>query len=121
MSRWDTCAAEAIIAAHGGVLGKLDALLDEAHDGDDALPAYTYAQSDTNRDFVPRRAHLSRYNASKAAPKDAVESGALASDVAHVKPYSNLSGLVALRARADLPRWRAAARVAASKEAPQYN
>eukprot|EP01108_Squamamoeba_japonica_P007877 TRINITY_DN6835_c0_g1_i1.p2 TRINITY_DN6835_c0_g1~~TRINITY_DN6835_c0_g1_i1.p2 ORF type:complete len:217 (+),score=101.05 TRINITY_DN6835_c0_g1_i1:61-711(+) len=122
VSRWDTCAAQALLEAHGGVLGKLDALLDDAAAKTAAaLKPYTYTAGAQNADFVAGRARLTPYNASPAAPADAVKSGELAQDVAHVQPYSNLNGLVALRSADDLDAWRNAAIAASKKEAPQYN
>ena len=89
VSRWDTCAAEACLESFGGKLAKLTNF---AETGDDNT--YTYLASETNLDFVPGGAGLTRYNcrASTVDPRP----GQKVIDVNDVKPYSNLCGLVAL-------------------------
>lgn len=93
MSRWDTCAAQAVIEAFGGVLCKLTAF--EARNG--AREFYTYLQSSENLDFEPGVACLTPYNAAASQPP--IKKGdppvhATTADM--VKPYSNLCGLLAL-------------------------
>jgi hypothetical protein len=87
VSRWDTCAAQAVLEANGGALVKLNDFIQSKQ-----LVSYTYRRSDTNLDFVPGLASLTPYNATiKGFPK-----GAAANDVNEVHPYSNLSGLFAI-------------------------
>ena len=84
LSRWDTCAAEAILAAAGGVLAKLEPLGER----------YTYKAGPKNRDFIPGMARLTRYNAARGVPP-----GLLPEPPLHVelfRPYSNLCGLFAV-------------------------
>lgn len=57
VSRWDTCAAQAIIEAKGGVLAKMT---DFVKDG--SLNSYTYLKSSVNLDFEPGTAALTAYN-----------------------------------------------------------
>jgi len=100
VSRWDTCAPEAVLAAFGGMLLKLNHVL--AHPDSltrlDHLPKesrYCYLETTTNLDFVPGEASLSPYNAHDAAlAKKAADTPA--ADVTQVKAYANLAGLVAL-------------------------
>lgn len=90
VSRWDTCGAQAVIEAHGGILCKLTSFLD-----DKSLESYKYLQSSDNLDFIPGRSNLTPYNArnKSSVPKGAV---VIAQQVNEVKPYSNLCGLLAL-------------------------
>ena len=62
VSRWDTCAAQAVIEAYGGKLCRLD-IFAATKD----LTSYTYKKSESNVDFVPGLANLTPYNA--ADPK----------------------------------------------------
>ncbi len=85
VSRWDTCGAQAVLEAHGGVLSKLDGFLDGNDDG------YTYRKTEENLDFEAGKARLTKYNA-RVDPK----SDCMAMIPSEVKPYANLCGLVAL-------------------------
>ncbi len=87
VSRWDTCGAQAVLEAHGGVLCKLDGFLD----GNDK--AYTYRKTEENLDFEPGMASLTKYNAAKGVT---IEADCMAMTPSEVKPYANLCGLVAL-------------------------
>jgi len=87
VSRWDTCAAEACLEAFGGQLLKLTEFLQEKQDG-----YYTYLASETNLDFIPNTANLTKYNSDL---KDLPSPTQKAQDVCQVKAYSNLCGLVA--------------------------
>ena len=49
MSRWDTCAAQAVLEAHGGCLAKLSAFAA----AESRLDTYRYVPSATNADFEP--------------------------------------------------------------------
>lgn len=91
VSRWDTCGAQAVIAAHGGHLGKLSSFI--SNNG--AIESYTYLKSDLNLDFVPSLANLTPYN---TVDKSLVKKGvvAVADTVEKVKKYSNLCGLFAV-------------------------
>jgi 3'(2'), 5'-bisphosphate nucleotidase len=90
VSRWDTCGAQAVIEAHGGLLSKLTSFVDRQE-----LQSYTYLKSAINLDFEPGAANLTPYN---AADRAAVKKGVTvaATEVSSVLPYSNLCGLLAL-------------------------
>eukprot|EP00656_Telonema_subtile_P014229 TRINITY_DN17261_c0_g1_i2.p1 TRINITY_DN17261_c0_g1~~TRINITY_DN17261_c0_g1_i2.p1 ORF type:complete len:397 (-),score=109.19 TRINITY_DN17261_c0_g1_i2:128-1318(-) len=88
VSRWDTCAAEAVLEAHGGVLLQLHGLLQESEQRNQ----YTYLQSESNTDFVPDVAALTPYNS--RAPL--LEKAVLGGEHGQFKPYSNLLGLFAV-------------------------
>jgi hypothetical protein len=64
VSRWDTCAAEAILGAHGGVLCKLR--------GAPTRARYAYRQSNAagNQDFEPGLAVLTDRNCADPAAFD---------------------------------------------------
>ena len=61
VSRWDTCAAQACLEAHGGMLCKLAPFMSAAK----TLASYHYAASAHNLDFEPNVAALTKYNAAK--------------------------------------------------------
>ena len=86
VSRWDTCAAQAVLEAQGGVLAKLSPFVENMK-----LESYTYRKSTTNLDFVPGQANLTPYN----SPLGKNAKGP-ADDISKVKPYSNLCGLIAI-------------------------
>eukprot|EP00697_Spironema_sp_BW2_P000737 gnl/Spiro4/11002_TR5833_c0_g1_i1.p1 gnl/Spiro4/11002_TR5833_c0_g1~~gnl/Spiro4/11002_TR5833_c0_g1_i1.p1 ORF type:complete len:218 (+),score=10.61 gnl/Spiro4/11002_TR5833_c0_g1_i1:81-656(+) len=94
VSRWDTCAAQAVIEAHGGCLAKLTSFVN----GDNSKwHHYTYKKSDSNLDFEENTANLTPYNAreKKSIKKgDAPRLGKLE----EFQAYSNLCGLIALSA-----------------------
>ena len=99
VSRWDTCAAEACLEAFGGTLTKMTPYLadvsvdnDEVDEQKDEM--YTYLASQTNLDFVPGKANLTKYNCQSSVQDLQPHQRAL--DLSQVKPYSNLCGLVAL-------------------------
>lgn len=91
VSRWDTCGAQAVIAAHGGHLGKLSSFI--SNNG--AIESYCYLKSDINLDFVPGLAALTPFN---TTDKSLVKKGEIvvADTVDKVKAYSNLCGLFAV-------------------------
>jgi len=110
VSRWDTCAAQAVLEAHGGILIKLDQFMNQEISNDEGneiviedeyntLLSYTYQKTDQNLDFVPGMAILTKYNAldGKGIDTTITEHQRLAVTVSEVKPYSNLCGLLALR------------------------
>ena len=99
VSRWDTAAAQAILEAHGGCLGKLTSF---ARTG--TIESYTYLRSETNRDFESDISNLTAYNCCKDKDKDknSVKKGSgvnglVKGTLDQFAPYSNLCGLVALR------------------------
>ena len=89
VSRWDTAAAQAILEAHGGCLGKLTSF---ARTG--TIESYTYLKSETNRDFEMGMSNLTPYN---CIDKSNVRKGLVKGTVDQFAPYSNLCGLLALR------------------------
>jgi hypothetical protein len=116
VSRWDTCAAEGVLEAHGGRLTKLTAYLaapggggggattDDGEeerrrlgttggDGGDNGEFYRYLAGPTNLDFVPGLACLTKNNRRR---RSAGGDGDVALDVGDVNAYSNLCGFVAL-------------------------
>lgn len=90
VSRWDTCAAQACLEAQGGVLCKLTTFLslNAKEEG------YTYLRSPINLDFEKDVACLSIYNSRLPLPQQLPLQPVR--DVAEVKPYSNMCGLLAL-------------------------
>ena len=139
VSRWDTCAAQAVLEAQGGILYNLERFLQDApppltttrtntNNEDENAAAedissfsYTYRQTDTNLDFVPGVAVLTKYNAAAAMVdptssthnKEGSTSGGTTATTAHsprfahtvseVKPYANLGGLFAVTKRMNTP------------------
>lgn len=87
VSRWDTCAPQAVCDAAGGTLAKLDTFIAEGR-----LASYTYEKTDVNLDFTPGQVHLSKYN---KRPDESSSSGLVAT-AAQLKPYANVCGLMAL-------------------------
>ena len=109
VSRWDTCAAEAILYAFGGQLTKLTPYLIDDNDDNEVVAAvkekdkedsrrYKYLASTTNLDFIPGLATLTRNN---CRHHDGINSDFLMKgeekimNVEDVKVYSNLCGFVA--------------------------
>jgi hypothetical protein len=89
----DTCGAQAVIEAHGGVLTKLTPFVQ----GSKLWKHYTYLQSANNLDFEENTSNLTPYNAKdkKSIKKgDAPRLGKLE----EFQPYSNIVGLLALSA-----------------------
>eukprot|EP00579_Thalassiosira_antarctica_P003464 CAMPEP_0201906484 /NCGR_PEP_ID=MMETSP0902-20130614/57046_1 /ASSEMBLY_ACC=CAM_ASM_000551 /TAXON_ID=420261 /ORGANISM="Thalassiosira antarctica, Strain CCMP982" /LENGTH=450 /DNA_ID=CAMNT_0048440623 /DNA_START=91 /DNA_END=1443 /DNA_ORIENTATION=- len=100
VSRWDTCAAEAILESFGGKLMKLTHFVESKEEEEKRRKQkdgefYTYLASQTNLDFIPGTANLTKYNC-RASPAIDLQPNQKALDVDRVKPYSNLCGLVAL-------------------------
>ena len=95
VSRWDTCAAAACLEAFGGTLTKMTPYLADGpvDDHKDEI-MYTYLASQTNLDFIPGKANLTKYNCQSSVQD--LQSNQKAIDASQVKPYSNLCGLVAL-------------------------
>lgn len=95
----DTCAAQACIEAHGGILCKLTRMIDSM-----SIESYTYLKSACNADFEVDKASLTAYNCKdKTSIKkgDPPRKGCLE----EFQPYSNICGLFALAGStvSDLP------------------
>ena len=126
VSRWDTCAAEACIEAHGGVLLKLLPVVTSpttfSADSTTWPPdcRYHYRASTTNQDFLSGTSALTMHNATDVA---SLADGRvqLATDVTQVKPYANLLGLFALAAPADIASSVAMITAAAATAPPRYD
>lgn len=78
---------------------------------------YTYLASDTNLDFVPNTAFLTKYNSNLQD----FASGQKADDVRQVKPYSNLCGLVAFMKEENMNYLEDVIRKAASANPPSLD
>ena len=115
LSRWDTCAAQGVLEAHGGAVVKLSAFERRGE-----LEPYAYRRGDRNADFEPGLALLTRYNARDAA---AVDGAAVATAVEQLKPHANTCGLLALppSEMSALPEYRKAIEAAAAKHPPAYD
>jgi len=83
LSRWDTCAAQAILEAAGGSLYKLSTYLEY-----DRNESYTYTESEVNSDPNPA-AYFSKMNSDRAVNTLVGVNNNL------LKPYSNVCGLFA--------------------------
>jgi 3'-phosphoadenosine 5'-phosphosulfate (PAPS) 3'-phosphatase len=105
VSRWDTCAAEAILYAFGGQLTKLTPYLVDAdnevvavkEEEDEDSRRYKYLASTTNLDFIPGLATLTRNNCRRhdGNSTDFMKGEQKIMNVEDVKVYSNLCGFVA--------------------------
>ena len=97
VSRWDTCWAQAVIEAYGGILMKLSPFIKSK-----GLESYTYKKSSLNLDFEAGCANLTAYNVND---KSIVKKGEVqpATDINQMKPYSNLCGLLALDKNSSTP------------------
>ena len=127
LSRWDTCAAQAVLEAHGGCLYQLRPLAVGSADAPPQLVRYTYAKGAVNADFAPGVIKLNKYNAAagvlseadtaKGAPKRYAESAE------QLKPYSNCLGLFALKNadEAGIAAARAAILKAAATSPPEFD
>lgn len=120
LSRWDTCAAQAVLEAHGGVLAQL-----QPFEARGEVIGYTYRPSSvgSNSDFEPGVARLTKYNAAPDA-RHLVSDGVMASEVSQVQPYANMLGLLALPSSASqegLARCLEAVRSSARVHAPEYD
>ena len=126
LSRWDSCAAQAVLEAHGGCFAKLSAFAAAAQEqGPPALASYRYVKGDTNADFEPGVPLLTPYNArGGAAPEPAADgTPPRATDAAQLKPYANTCGLIALPAgeMGSLAEYQRAVAAAAAKVAPAFD
>ena len=120
VSRWDTCAAQAVVEAHGGLLTRLDGLTAEgapdAPFDPTALARYTYIKGPTNSAFVSGLPKLTRYNAAAG-----VEVGDRGTAAEQFKAYANLCGLFALSADADAAAIARAVKKVAKATPPSYD
>lgn len=99
-AKWDTCAPQAVLEAHGGCMAKLPPFLK-----DQSLESYTHLKTSKNLDFTPNQVHLTLSNAKdKATYVKGVD--VLVQDVTAIKEYACVQGLVAVDAKAmdDLPK-----------------
>jgi len=100
VSRWDTCAAEAILYAFGGQLTKLTPYLaiDDDDEEEDDSRRYKYLASTTNLDFIPGLASLTKNNCRRHDGTNTdfpMKGDQKIMNVEDVKVYSNLCGFVA--------------------------
>ena len=112
LSRWDTCAAEALLEAKGGCLAKLTSLWDAETIG------YQYTKGEANLDFTEGQAALTPYNATVKVDKEVKQ---MATKVDQVKPYSNLAGLFAVTDSADIAPLRKLLVDVAAQVKPSYD
>jgi len=120
VSRWDTCAAQAVLEAHGGCLAKLSAFAA----AESSLASYRYLPSETNADFEPGLALLSAYNAKQPLEATAGDGApARATAAEQLKPYANTCGLFALAPSemSDLAEYRRAITAATAQHPPAYD
>lgn len=90
LSRWDTCAAQAVFEAKGGKLMKLLPYVSKHK-----KEFYHYLKSDYNLDFKPDTAYLTVFNSRvKSIKKDDVPKKA--KNVQEVITYQNMMGLYAV-------------------------
>ena len=90
LSRWDTCAAEAILSAtKTGSVGMLEPFLRQRK-----ITHYTYRFSRLNTNFKAGIAKLTPFNSSVP------EASGVAFDIRQVKPYANMRGFIALADKA---------------------
>jgi 3'-phosphoadenosine 5'-phosphosulfate (PAPS) 3'-phosphatase len=87
----DTCAAQAVIEAHGGVLAKLTSFVN----GDRDWKHYTYLKSNSNLDFEANTSNLTPFN---SKDKKAIKKGdpPRIGTLEEFQAYSNICGLIAL-------------------------
>lgn len=120
VSRWDTCAAQAVLEAHGGILCKLTSFMGDDDNKEES--SYAYLECKENLDFTPGTANLTKYNAAEGVQ---VEPKRMATNASEVKIYANLEGLVALSKTENTPEQKSkivdALKRAAKSSAPAYN
>ena len=134
VSRWDSCAAQAVLEAKGGLMVQLQPFVNGAlAEGGGAsassvvLTPYTYRKGKVNADFVPGASRLTKYNAADGVLTDAERAKGAPPRYAQVpsdfKPYANTLGLLALRSKEPdaLEAVRAAVARAAAKSKPEYD
>ena len=99
LCRWDTCAAQGVLEAHGGVMVKLHPLIFGDAASAPRLEPYRYLAADHPDDFVEGATRLTKYNAAAGMLTDAdAAKGAppkFAQTMEQLKPHKN--GLGPLR------------------------
>mmetsp|Transcript_6476 Transcript_6476/g.11938 ORF Transcript_6476/g.11938 Transcript_6476/m.11938 type:complete len:371 (+) Transcript_6476:207-1319(+) len=93
VSRWDTCAAQAVIEACGGVLCKLSVV-----ESTGKLESYHYRVGDKNLDFN-EGAMFTKYNIRDKSLLKQDPPPKISEEL--VQPYSNLCGIFAVKAQDD--------------------
>ena len=122
VKRWDTCAAQAALEAHGGCLVQLQPLVTAPPDAPPPLVRYHYVKGATNADFIPGVINLKKYNAANAALLDK-DQPRKAMRAEELHPYANALGMVALPKadEASVEAVRKAVLRAAAREAPAFD
>ena len=126
VSRWDTCAAQAVVEAQGGLLVQLQPFCEDADSGaPPTLTPYTYKAGPVNCDFAPSVAKLTKYNAADGVLQEAdLVKGApprLAATASELRPYANCLGLLALKSADEVEGVRAAVRKAKVLATPSFD
>jgi len=114
VSRWDTCAPQAVLESRGGLLCKLaDFVVNEETN------SYKYAKTTVNQDFGAAPVCLTPYN----KHPETSATGEFASCAEELKPYANVQGLVALSADGvkELSKFKTMCKTAAAKAAPRFD
>jgi len=110
-SRWDTCAAEAVLRASAGKFWKLNEFLQSP-----TVPpegGYTYLKSAVNLDYEP--------SAIQTKSNSVIIDGTRRSAVENFKAYSNLAGHVALAPGEDIDQFWNAVKAVQENVAPDYS
>lgn len=89
-AKWDTSGPQAVIEAYGGTMSKLPGFLENQ-----SLEGYTHLRTDANLDFAPNVITLTLSN-SKDKSIVKKDHHIIVNDVAMVKEYSCMKGLVAV-------------------------
>ena len=127
LCRWDTCAAQGVLEAHGGVMVKLHPLIFGDAASAPRLEPYHYLAADHPDDFVEGATRLTKYNAAAGMLTDAdAAKGAppkFAQTMEQLKPHKNGLGLFALRSAEPeaIEAARAAIHRAAAKHTPAFD
>lgn len=116
VSRWDSCAPQAVLEARGGLLVKLAPFISSGQ-----LESYHYEKTLVNLDFDPATScELTRNNAA-ARLDDSQQGGVRCARVEELLPYANVQGLLALKSCDDIEKVKAACQAAARIVSPTYN
>ncbi|GAB5361362.1 hypothetical protein AAMO2058_000706900 [Amorphochlora amoebiformis] len=97
LSRWDTCAAQAVLEARGGGLCKLTGICDPKAPSEAKLDCYTYRKASTNPDMNDL-AYLTPYNIRKEEKAQFAKSGVkerAVRSVDELDPNANICGCLA--------------------------
>lgn len=99
VSRWDTCAPQAVIEARGGLLVKLSSLM-----ASKKLESYTYEKTTENLDVnTDYPVQLGKYNRRAAATSKNDSFLDESQQVTDLRPYANVCGFLALDAASAAP------------------